>query len=658
MSGSDRASFGPGPSRIWEPPSLAKMQALLPAYQFLGLHGRGGMGAVFKARQVSLNRMVAIKVLPSDLMSDGDTSFATRFRQEALTMARLSHPGIVSVFEAGEAGTFLYIVMEFVDGTDMAHMIQREGKLAPELALNLLTQVCNALHYAHQQGVVHRDIKPANLLLTRDGLVKVADFGLAKHLDDVLLGLTQANVAIGTPDFLAPEAWTPNTPLDSRADVYALGVMLYQMLTGEIPRGLWEMPSVRVGTDQRFDAVIERAMQPKPEARYQSSAELSRDLQKIQTEPMKTPALLVESEEHTATPPPPPDLAPKHRSPPATIGLTVVAVALLAGIVPWSWTHQDNQQPRPIGRSSAPKSGRHSSATVRDAARWLLEENAVFRIISQGREIEVKTEPDIPDQDFQIVYLWFDRWASSPPEPPPAEEEFEVLRAVTTLQFAFLRMPGLSDAPLAFLAGNTNLTKLSIACPEAITDAVLAHLAGLKRLEKLEIAFSHQVTGRGFAGSAWLNSIQELDFVRTMVDDDALRVLAKCPRLRQLKVEGTAITQEGLRALVSARKLSLLNVGGCSNLNEDDLIEVLPQFGQLRKLELPGAQFGDEAAEALAALTHLTELRLTATRVTDAGLAKLWPLSELELLDVQHTGVTVEGVAAFSKAHPRCRIER
>ena len=277
------SSFTPRPP--WQPPSLAELQALLPGYEFLALLGRGGMGAVFKATQRSLNRSVAIKVLPAALLEHEDANFAARFRQESLTMAKLTHPGIVGVFESGEAGGLLYIVMEFVDGTDVARMIAGEGKLAPELATRLLTQVCDALHYAHERGIVHRDIKPANLLLTRDGTVKIADFGLAKHHDDALLGLTKTNVAIGTPDFLAPEAWTPNTPLDGRADVYALGVTLYQMLTGEVPRGLWKMPSVKAGVDARFDAIIDRAMQPDRDARYQSSAELRRDLEEIQAGP-------------------------------------------------------------------------------------------------------------------------------------------------------------------------------------------------------------------------------------------------------------------------------------------------------------------------------------------------------------------------------------
>ena len=528
---------GSKPHASWQPPSLAELQSLLPSYQFLALIGRGGMGAVFKATQLSLNRSVAVKVLPANLLEDADANFAERFRQESLTMAKLTHPGIVGVFESGEAGGFLYIVMEFVDGTDVARMIASEGKLAPELATKLLTQVCDALHYAHERGVVHRDIKPANLLLTRDGTVKIADFGLAKHHDDALLGLTKTDVAIGTPDFLAPEAWTPNTTLDGRADVYALGVTLYQMLTGEIPRGFWEMPSARVGTDARFDAIIERAMQPKPDARYQSSAELRRDLEKIQTEPMTDGGARRSAR------------APRSRR--LAVALVAVAVVLtgILAVLLWPRSPKQNSTPRAAVISVSPR----PAPTVREAAHWLVQERAEFKILSGGREINVKSDQDIPEGDFQIVYLWFDRWASSPPQPPPPEEEFAVLHAVKTLRYAFLRLPGLSDAPFAFLAGNTHLTTLIIACPKAMTDEVLVHLAGLKNLEKLEIAFAPRLTGRKFAGSAWLTSVREADFLEASLDDDALRVLAGCPRLRVLKVERTAITAEGIAAFEQAR---------------------------------------------------------------------------------------------------------
>ena len=188
----------------WQQPSLAEMEALLPQFQFVELIGRGGMGAVYKAIQVSLNRPVAIKVLPAPVLDDLEARSAARFRQEALTLAKLTHPGIVTVYESGEAGGLPYIVMEFIEGTDVARIIQSAGRMEPNFAITGLSQVCEALEYAHQNGVIHRDIKPANLLITRAGRVRTADFGLAKQHGDVLPGLTKSNVAVGTPDFLAP----------------------------------------------------------------------------------------------------------------------------------------------------------------------------------------------------------------------------------------------------------------------------------------------------------------------------------------------------------------------------------------------------------------------------------------------------------------------
>jgi len=638
----------------WQPPSLDEIQALLPGYRFEAVLGQGGMGVVFRCTQVSLDRRVAIKVLPKDWWSDGDSSFAARFRQEALTMAKLAHPGIVTVFDAGEAGGFLYIVMEYVDGTDVARLIRQEGKVAPERASAWLASVCEALDHAHRLGVIHRDIKPANLLVTREGVVKIADFGLARHLDETLAGrLTHTDVAIGTPDFLAPEAWTPDVPLDARADIYAIGVTLYQMLTGEVPRGLWEMPSARIGTDARFDAIIERAMQPKPEARYQSSAEMRRDLDLIRTAPA-APGLAGERSDA--------DWSRRFRLSgarlPARIMIGgVVSVALLVAFVMLL-----RERARPPGMSHAaanpPPALSGQPHDVHTAARWLLRENAQFKILRDGEEVPVRTEQDIPSGDFKIVYLWFDRWASSPPLPPPPEPEFEVLRAVKTLRYAFLRMPGLTDAAFGFLAGNRDLQTLHITCPEAITDDVLVHIAGLDHLEDLAISHAPRFTGRGLAQCRWLESIQKVDFLYANLAEDSLRVLAGCPRLAEVRVEGTSISREGLRTLSTAQSITTLNLGNCARLAEADYVELLPLFRQLRELEVPYAAFGDETLRAVASLTQLTKLRLTGTKVSDSGLATLASLTRLELVNLTHTEVTPDGVAAFETTHPRCRIER
>jgi len=260
---------------------------MLPQYQFISLLGRGGMGAVYKAVQVSLDRPVAIKVLPGDLIDDTDAQFAERFKNEARTMAKMNHPAIVNLFDFGETQSgLLFIVMEFIDGTDVARMILSQGRLPVDYALAITAHVCDALAYAHKNGIIHRDIKPANILINMDGAVKVADFGLAKSNDATQSGLTKTNMAMGTPDFVAPEALISGIPLDGRADLYAIGVMLYQMLTGEIPRGMWMMPGAKLGTDPRFDAIIAKAMQTDREARYQSAAEIRRDLDVILTVPL------------------------------------------------------------------------------------------------------------------------------------------------------------------------------------------------------------------------------------------------------------------------------------------------------------------------------------------------------------------------------------
>ncbi len=275
----------------WTPPELEGLQARLPQYRFLALIGRGGMGAVFKALHVSLDRLVAIKVLPGDLLRRTDINFAQRFQNEARTMAKLSHPAIVSVFDFGETTDgLLYFVMEFVPGTDVAQMIVSKCRLEPSLVIAITAQVCDALTYAHGHGVIHRDIKPANVLITEDGQVKVADFGLARIHDPNSAVLTRTDVAMGTPDFLAPEALLDSRAVDGRSDLYAVGVMLYQMLVGEVPRGLFQMPGQMTGgeIDPRFDAIITKAMQSNRNARYQTAADLRQGLELIRSKPRST----------------------------------------------------------------------------------------------------------------------------------------------------------------------------------------------------------------------------------------------------------------------------------------------------------------------------------------------------------------------------------
>ena len=277
---------GGGSLQSWEPPTVVEAARLFPNYQITEMIGRGGMGVVYKGKQTSLDRMVAIKLLPLEVSIDRD--FGERFVREARTMAKMNHPNIVSVFDFGHTTEgHLYFVMEFVEGTTLHHLIKAVG-LKPTQSLELIIGVCDALQYAHSEGVIHRDIKPANILVDTRGRVKVTDFGLAR-MDTTKTpeqwGQTMTGMVLGTPDYMSPEQ-KKGIRVDHRADIYSLGVMLYEMLCGEIPAGIFDPPSVRVAVDERIDQVVIRAMQQEPDRRYASSGEMKTAVENIRNTPL------------------------------------------------------------------------------------------------------------------------------------------------------------------------------------------------------------------------------------------------------------------------------------------------------------------------------------------------------------------------------------
>jgi serine/threonine protein kinase len=344
----DTVTDGKQPAFV--PPTIAELAPLFPQLEILELIGKGGMGAVYKARQKELDRIVALKILPPGIGTDA--AFAARFAREAKALAKLNHSGIVTLFEFGScAGLDLekekgrkgageqqppgnevtsaplppfspapsgsrsstcdarpplyYFLMEFVDGLNLRQLLHA-GRIAPREALAIVPQICEALQFAHDLGIVHRDIKPENILLDRRGRVKVADFGLAKIVggnellsrpSDTLsqsdgeragergdLVLTEAGKVMGTPQYMSPEQFDAPGEVDHRADIYALGVVFYQMLTGELPGKKIEAPSKKVQIDVRLDEVVLRALEKKPELRYQHASVLKTELETLAAE--------------------------------------------------------------------------------------------------------------------------------------------------------------------------------------------------------------------------------------------------------------------------------------------------------------------------------------------------------------------------------------
>ncbi|MBC8126655.1 MAG: protein kinase [Gloeobacteraceae cyanobacterium ES-bin-144] len=279
-------------TRPFQPPTLEELGANFPQFEILELIGQGGMGAVYKVRQNDLDRIVALKILPPVIGEQA--GFAERFTREAKALAKLNHPGIVTLHEFGQQGGHYFILMEFVDGVNLAQLMAAQRISARE-ALAIVPQICDALQFAHDQGIVHRDIKPENILLDRLGRVKVADFGIAKVVatvcedpirsGDTLVPIheTIAGKIIGTPQYMAPEQISHPSEVDHRADIYALGVVFYQMLTGELPGKDLQTPMRKVQIDVRLDEIVLKAMEKNPELRFQQASVMKTRVEDLET---------------------------------------------------------------------------------------------------------------------------------------------------------------------------------------------------------------------------------------------------------------------------------------------------------------------------------------------------------------------------------------
>ncbi|GJF13628.1 serine/threonine-protein kinase PknB [Mycolicibacterium cyprinidarum] len=272
-------------------------QHLSDRYEVGEILGFGGMSEVHLARDLRLHRDVAIKVLRADLARD--PSFYLRFRREAQNAAALNHPAIVAVYDTGEAetssGPLPYIVMEYVDGVTLRDIVHGEGPMPTQRAIEVIADACQALNFSHQHGIIHRDVKPANIMISKTGAVKVMDFGIARALADAANPVTQTAAVIGTAQYLSPEQ-ARGVKVDARSDVYSLGCVLYEVLTGEPPfvgdspvavayqhvREDPVPPSERhSGISPELDAVVLKALAKNPDNRYQTAAEMRTDLVRV-----------------------------------------------------------------------------------------------------------------------------------------------------------------------------------------------------------------------------------------------------------------------------------------------------------------------------------------------------------------------------------------
>jgi serine/threonine protein kinase len=279
----------PTPAGFGAPLDLDTLRRAFPQLEILAPLGAGGMGRVYKVRQPNLDRLAALKVLPPDFARD--PAWVERFTREARALARLNHPNIVQVYDVGQtsggrdSAPLCWLLMEYVDGVTL-RQVQRTGGLSAREALALVPKLCDALQYAHEKGVLHRDIKPENILLDSAGTAKIADFGLAKlagpHPSPTL---TITGARLGTAAYMAPEQIESPSDVDHRADIYSLGVVLYELLTGGLPLGRFPAPSEKSGTDPRLDHIVFRTLEKERERRYQAAGEVRSALETVAQSP-------------------------------------------------------------------------------------------------------------------------------------------------------------------------------------------------------------------------------------------------------------------------------------------------------------------------------------------------------------------------------------
>ncbi len=320
-----------------EPKDLAP---LFPGYEIESLIASGGMGAVYCAVQKSLDRTVALKILPTELSSDA--SFRAGFEAEAKAMARLNHPNLIGVYDFGEVGGMLYIIMEYVPGKSVYHSAYGIAIDQAEV-IRLMAGICHGLAHAHENGIIHRDIKPANVLLDLNAQPKIGDFGLARPTDRKF---EEGEGIFGTPHYTAPEVVDHPHSVDYRADIFSVGVMLHELLTSRLPADDLRSASAIISCDQRFDHIIRRATHADPKARYASANDLAHDLQVIGKSLQQGQIAPVAGipQHHRARGPIKPNKSPKSSS--TTVLSAAVALALLIGGLYWFSTQRPSVKPQ------------------------------------------------------------------------------------------------------------------------------------------------------------------------------------------------------------------------------------------------------------------------------------------------------------------------
>ena len=548
-------------------PDPADLAPLFPGYDIKNLIATGGMGAVYCAVQKSLDRTVALKILPLEFSQDA--AFCAGFEAEAKAMARLNHPNLIGVYDFGEVNGMLYIIMEHVAGKSLYHSAY--GKtLDPQEVIRLVTGICNGLAHAHDNGILHRDIKPSNILLDLNAEPKIGDFGLARPLGSKV---EEGEEIFGTPGYTAPEVVDNPHSVDFRADIFSVGVLLHELLTSRLPADDPRTASAIVRCDPRFDAIIRKATLPLPAARYASAREIAKDLQAIASSavPHVHRAAAPQIHGHRAAAPGHrvTHHLPKKKSGGGGVVVVFLIAAAVAGIA--AFLHNSNQ---PVEKPS---------------------ESLVVILPSGSEEQPAKPEP-IPSGGATVI----------PPAPPKSDESSAVEETPESTE------PDLTGTEAVTTTDEDPWEEAGAPAPKADVDAFFVRARGIMR-DKASAPISARKIGLRDNFSGFLTSINR-QLTRYRAGTGPSEEVVE-EAIEEWKENGSLVPDELNTSLSKFPQMEDLHAE--YHLKQAGVIDTYNQaISKLSALYITGIQKQAERyqADGDAGAVHLLEKEIAATR--------------------------------------------
>ena len=650
-------------------------------YEFIELIGSGGMGVIYKARQIILNRPVAVKMLHSHMISD---KALMRFQREGKAGSTLSHQNITVVldFAVSEHGQ-PYMVMDFEVGQTMAQMIESQGALSPSFVVDSMIQVCHGLVHAHERGVLHRDLKPSNLMVVSNASaapqIKILDFGVAKIIeedgDSKNKQLTRTGETMGSPPYMSPEQ-ALGSNIEKRSDLYSLGCVMFECLSGTPPfmsdnvfnimisHANQEPPTLKeasLGTSfpNELERIVKKLLEKKPAERYQSAEELEADLQSFKL------GRSVSSKN---------DNAASKRSPLPLIislgSLVVLALAIATSFIVNSISPRISSANRngitggtknTVAESSGQNSngqevpGKNSAA--KDSNSGAPKPLTEAQLMAESEKNSMLNEPTIlGGKAFITSYLASNnghdhlKLGSHDIEDP----DLQVLDQATTCQRLDLQNNNITGPGLKYLSKLKNISILRLD-HNNVQDHFLQPLLDLPKLAMLDLSFNKNLTGADFQLFGSKQNLIGLNLENSGITDQGLAGLTKFGSIYMINLAHTKVTSNGMSALGAIKKLSGVDLSD-TLVDKAGLATLCKEKPSILTLYLAGDKIGDDSVPDILKLKNLNGVDISATNITEHGIRQL---AELKKLESMWCGSCNAGYAPFEimKRNPKLKID-